>query len=60
MVQEYAESFLKEILTNWEIWKDEFLDYTQQLGERTFKRPLLESWLLWYEIGTITGSGYRK
>jgi transcriptional regulator with XRE-family HTH domain len=59
MVQEYAESFLKEILSNWEIWKDEFLDYTQKLCEITFKSHLLASrWL--YFIDTITGSGYRN
>ena len=60
IVQEYAASFLNEILSQWDIWKKEFLDYTQQLGERTFKGRMLASQWLWYECNQITGSGYRN
>lgn len=59
IVQDYAETFLDEILANWKIWREDFLSSTQALGEETFKMSLFYSWDLWAKCNR-KGTGYQN
>lgn len=57
-VKEYAENFVNEILSNWDKWHQEFLTYSEQIGETVFRTTLIKA-DIWEEYATIKGSGYR-
>jgi transcriptional regulator with XRE-family HTH domain/GTPase SAR1 family protein len=47
-------SFLEELLANWEVWYEEFLTSVQQSGEEIFKPRLMESFD-WYRYAALYG-----
>ncbi|BAZ31659.1 hypothetical protein NIES4074_41320 [Cylindrospermum sp. NIES-4074] len=59
LVKEYAESFITQILANWDEWHQEFLTYSEQISEQIFKPTLIKS-PIWDECMFLKGSGFRK
>ncbi len=55
---EPAYNFLDEILANWEVWHEEFLKYTEQIGEQIFRPALVKS-DIWEKCAVLEGSGFR-
>ncbi|MEH1807282.1 helix-turn-helix domain-containing protein [Nostoc sp.] len=58
LVKEYADNFVNEVLSNWDEWHQEFLTYSEQIGEQIFKGTLIKS-DIWKECANIKGPGFR-
>ncbi|MEH2149103.1 helix-turn-helix domain-containing protein [Nostoc sp.] len=59
LVKEYAESFITQILANWDEWHQEFLAYSEQITEQIFRPTLIKS-PIWDKCMFLKGSGFRN
>ena len=58
---EPVHDFLKELLVNWKLWRENFLESARRAGEQTF-RPTLANSSIWVECEKWYGEGleFRK